>query len=334
MNFENREYNKPSQIEYEGTLTKNRNQRPTCDQKFLDWCVANAERFSSYYTMAKALGLDGRAFQRLIEDYNITLTFDSKAAHTPKLYQDYDWLYNQIVTLNKSRKQVAEENGWTVRVLEKWMGILGINRRTYQDLKQMSDKQRDLIKFSLLGDGCVSDTGFFIVSHSEKQKDYLYWKYEMLKDLCSHEPTRYDESVKIINGKEVNCEPYYRFNTRKLKELFNLREMPIEQIVNDLDEFGLSIWMLDDASRDASWKLCIAAYPEETRTFIVNYFKDKGFLSAKVRLYDTRYVEFNADDSRKIDAIILRNIPHNLDIIQYKIINNSRIKSPRRGNNG
>ena len=48
MNLKNREYNKPSQIEYEGTLTKNRNQRPTCDQKFLDWCVANAVRFSSY----------------------------------------------------------------------------------------------------------------------------------------------------------------------------------------------------------------------------------------------------------------------------------------------
>ena len=69
MNFENREYNKPSQIEYEGTLTKNSNQRPTYAQKFLDWCVTNAERVSSYNTMGKAIGLDGKAFQRLINDY-------------------------------------------------------------------------------------------------------------------------------------------------------------------------------------------------------------------------------------------------------------------------
>lgn len=330
MNFENREYNKPSQIEYEGTLTKNRNQRPTCDQKFLDWCVANAERFSSYNTMGKALGLDGKTFQCLINDYNITLTFDSKSAYTPKLYQDYDWLYNQIVTLNKPRKQVAEENGWTVRVLEKWMGILGINRRTYQDLKQMSDKQRDLIKFSLLGDGCISDTGFFIVSHSEKQKDYLYWKYEMLKDLCSHEPTYYEGADRDFHGKVYYCKSFYRFNTRKLNELLELRNKPITQIVNELDEFGLSIWLLDDGSRGDCWELCVASYTDEDKQGIVNKLHVMGLKSALLRNCDNRYLRFNADDSSTLDDIVLRNIPHNLDIIQSKIINNDKIPFSRR----
>ena len=329
MNFKNRRYNKPSQIEYEGILTKNRNQRPTCNQKFLDWCVANAERFSSYYTMVKELGLDGRAFQRLMDDYNIVLIFDSKAAHTPKLYQDYDWLYNQIVTLNKPRKQVAEENGWTVRVLEKWMGILGINRRTYQDLKQMSDKQRDLIKFSLLGDGCISDTGFFIVSHSEKQKDYLYWKYEMLKDLCSHEPTRYDETDKAFKGSTYHCDATYRFNTRKINELIDIRNRSVIEIINELNEFGLSIWMLDDGCRSSSWELCVASYTDEERKEILSKLHEMGLKSAILRNCDSRYLRLDAYDSRTLDTIILRNIPHDLDVIKTKILENTKIRPER-----
>jgi len=329
MSFKNRGYNKPSQIEYEGTLTKNRNQRPTCDQKFLDWCVANAERFSSYNTMGKALGLDNKAFKRLMDDCNITLTFDSKAAHTPKLYQDYDWLYNQIVTLNKSRKQVAEENGWTVRVLEKWMGILGINRRTYQDLKQMSDKQRDLIKFSLLGDGCISNKGFFIVSHSEKQKDYLYWKYEMLKDLCSHEPTRYEETDKTFRGSTYHCDAAYRFNTRKINELIDIRNRPVVEIINELNEFGLSIWMLDDGCRSSSWELCVASYTTEEKEKILSKFYEMGLKSAALKNCDNRYLRLDAYDSRTLDAIILRNISHDLDIIKAKILENVKIRPER-----
>lgn len=333
MGYESREYNKPAEIEYEGTLTKNRNQRPTCDQAFLDWCVANAEKFTAYDGMGRKLGLKGSTFKRLMQDHGIELKFGTHSKMAPKPYQNYDWLFNQIVTLNKSIQQVAEENGWTVRVVTKWTGLLGINYRTFKDLKKISDKQRDLIKFSLLGDGCISK-GYFIVSHSERQKDYLYWKFEMLRDLCSQEPTRYEESVKVIAGKEVHCEPYYRFNTRGLTEIQTIDKIPIKQIVEDLDDFGLSVWMLDDGSRDASWSLCVAAYSEEEKIHMVNYFHRRGILSAKIRPTETRYIVFNTDDSRTIDAIILQNIPNDLDVIQYKIINNPRIKSPRSQKNG
>ena len=330
MNFENREYNKPSQIEYEGTLTKNGNQRPTCDQKFLDWCVANAEKFTAYEAMGKALGLKGSTFKRLIVDHGIELKFGNHSKMAPKPYQDYDWLYNQMVTLNKSIKQVAEENGWTVRVITKWTGVLGINRRTYQDLKQMSDTQRDLIKFSLLGDGCISDTGYFIVSHSEKQKDYLYWKYEMLKDLCAHEPTKYDETDKTFRDSTYHCDATYRFNTRKINELINIRNRPVVDIINELNEFGLSIWMLDDGCRSSSWELCVASYTVEEKERILNKFYEIGLTSAALKNCDERYLRLNADDSRTLDAIILRNVPHDLDIIKAKILENTKIR-PERG---
>lgn len=332
MGYESREYNKPAEIEYEGVLTKNRNQRPTCDQAFLDWCVANAEKFTAYDGMGRKLGLKGSTFKRLMQDHGIELKFGTHSKMAPKPYQNYDWLFNQIVTLNKSIQQVAEENGWTVRVITKWTGLLGINRRTFKDLKEISDKQRDLIKFSLLGDGCISEGGYFIVSHSEKQKDYLYWKFDMLKDLCSHGPTWYDGADREINGKVYYCRPYYRFNTRRLTELEEIRNIPVIQLIDELDEFGLSVWVLDDGSRGPYWELCVASYTDEEKGHILNKLHAMGLTSASLANCDNRYLRLNANDSRTLDSIILRNIPNDLDIIKDKILENTKIR-PERGSN-
>ena len=166
-----RVYNKPSLVEFEGVLQKNRNKRPTCDQKFLEWCKENSIRFGSYEDMGKKLGMDGSCFKRLMDDYNMELVFDPKARMTPKLYKDKDWLFHEVIELNKKADQIAKENGWTPRVVKKWMGLLGINNDSYQKLKKLSDKQKELISFSLLGDGCIASKNIFIVSHSIKQKD-------------------------------------------------------------------------------------------------------------------------------------------------------------------
>lgn len=42
------------------------------------------------------------------------------------LYQDYDWMYYQFVTLKKSKKQISEEFGFSESVLSKWKSVLKI----------------------------------------------------------------------------------------------------------------------------------------------------------------------------------------------------------------
>lgn len=324
-----RVYNKPSLVEYKGILQKNRNKRPTCDQEFLDWCKNNSIRFGSYEDMGKKLGMDGSSFKRLMGDYNMNLVFDPKARMTPKLYKDKDWLYHEVIELNKKAPQIASENGWTPRVVEKWMGILQINNRTYQQMKKLSDKQKEFIVFSLLGDGCIATNNVFIVSHSIKQKDYLFWKHSILKDVCNQEPTYYDAKKKIMNGKEVSVAASYRFNTKKISELKEIRELPVSEIINSLNDFGLSIWMLDDGYRGPGWELCLASYTDEEKKLILKKFAERGLASAHLSNYDPRYLRFNADDSRKIDQIILKEIPNDLDVVKYKILENDKIKNER-----
>lgn len=324
-----RTYNKPALVEYEGVLQKNRNKRPTCDQQFLDWCKNHSVEFNSYEDMGKKLGLDGGCFKRLMQDYNLDLTFNPKARMTPKLYKDKDWLYHEVIELSKKADQIAEENGWTTRVVRKWMEILGINSRTYKEMKKISDKQKELIMFSLLGDGCIASNNIFIVSHGQKQKDYLFWKYELLKDLCNQEPTFYPGDRKEIQGKETFSSPSYRFNTKKINELEEIKNKKISEIISNLNDFGLSIWFLDDAYRGPSWELCVASYTDEEKQLILKKLTEMGLTSIHIRAHDPRYMRMSAKDSRVVDSIILKEIPNNLDIIQYKILNNDLIRPER-----
>ena len=45
------------------------------------------------------------------------------------LYQDYDWLYHQNITLNKTFKQIGEEFGFNDSTLKKWRGKLNIPKK-------------------------------------------------------------------------------------------------------------------------------------------------------------------------------------------------------------
>ena len=328
-----RTYNKPALVEYDGVLQKNRNKRPTCDQAFLDWCKENSIRFSSYEDMGKKLGMDGSCFKRLMNDYHMELTFDPKAKNTPKLYKDREWLYHEVIELNKKASQIAEENGWTPRVVEKWMGVLKINNHTYKQMKKLSDKHKELIRFSLLGAGCISTTNIFIVSHSIKQKDYLFWKHSLLKDLCNQEPTYYGSQKKIMNGKEIVTAPCYRFNTKIIDELKEIRNEPVSSLISSLNGFGLSIWLLDDGYRGPYWELCVASYTEDEKKLMLDKLFEMGFSSAHLSKHDPRYLRFNAEDSRGLDKIILSEIQNDLDIIKYKITENDKIRPERATQN-
>lgn len=93
------------------------------------------------------------------------------------------------------------------------------------------------------------------------------------------------------------------------------------EIIQELNEFGLSIHFLDDASRSQSgaWELCYAAFTQEEKELYCKILQERFGIKARMRK-DDRYIGFGIEDSKKIDAIILRNIPNDLDVVQYKIV--------------
>lgn len=248
------------------------------------------------------------------------------------IYQDYDWCYDRYVNRRMSMQEMANELGVKKRVVQKWcFEKHNIKRKPDREIIKLNDLQRKLIVVSMIGDGHIDkrkEEPNFIVSHAENQRDYLYWKYDILKDLCNKPPSVVKPKIRVFNGKDYHCQKIYRINTKIIDELKPIRDLSRYNIIQSLDGFQLSILMLDDGHRsNSNWQICVASFSEEDKDLFINVCKDKFKLNANLLNNDSRYILFDADSSRQIDRIILENIPNNLDVVQYKIIN-KQITSP------
>ena len=111
--------------------------------------------------------------------------------------------------------------------------------------------QRSIIIGSLLGDGYLRivkgrKNALLEVNHSVTQKEYVDWKFEMVKMICRSAPV-----VRRGNGNRIA----YRFTTRQNPELTELYEkfykdgmkkIPAELT---LDSIMLAVWYMDDGSK-------------------------------------------------------------------------------------
>lgn len=242
------------------------------------------------------------------------------------VYQNYDWCYERYIDKGMTHKEMADEAGCSLRVMQKWCSERhGLNARTFKKYKKLSDKQKQLIMFSLLGDGHIDKrekSPLFIVSHAENQKDYLFWKYNILKDVCATEPSYYKESiVSFGTDNEYLCKPFYRLGTRIINDLIPIRSMSRSDIIRELNKFGIMIHLLDDGYRsNSNWQVCVAAFTDEEKELYILTCRERLSLDCHA-LKDNRYIEFTAQSSRAIDDIILSILPSDMDIVKYKIIN-------------
>ncbi len=113
--------------------------------------------------------------------------------------------------------------------------------------------QQDLLTGKLLGDGSLEDRGTansrFQVRHSIKQKDYVDWCYQEIKEFTKSSPRRINDS--------------YYFRTRSLPMFTRLRKKWYiegrKTLPSDikLSPFALAIWYMDDGyydtHRDSIW---------------------------------------------------------------------------------
>lgn len=114
----------------------------------------------------------------------------------------------------------------------------------------LTQLQKSIIAGTLLGDGYLRiikgrKDAFLEVNHSLKAKDYVDWKYSMLRDIAGSMP-----KARKGNGLRIA----YRFYTRQHPELSQLYEIfymdgkkRIPEI--ELNPISLAVWFMDDGSR-------------------------------------------------------------------------------------
>ena len=312
------------------------------DEKFVNWLKINSNKYSSTLELSKYLGVYYGFIQSVCNKNNLTLEYNYKKNNSKykAIYQDYNWCYQKFMIEGLNHKEMAEEAKCSKRVIEKWcQEIHNLTQKYRQENKTLSSLQKDLIIGSMLGDGHIDKREtqpVFIVSHAENQKDYLYYKYNILEDLCNKEPSyieaHYNSFGKNEDGEDKIywCQPTYRICTRIHDCFKDYRGRTYTELLKLMNEYSLSIWILDDGYRDNKWELCVAQYTQDDIDFAINKFKqDYGLLTHQSNS-DNRYLDFDANSSRKLDEIILKNIPNELDIIQYKIIKNDKIKNKQK----
>lgn len=262
--------------------------------------------------------------------YNLKLSELYTKKNNPNFkadYQDYDWCYERYILKGMSMEEMAKEANCKLRTIQKWCSEKHkLNNRTKKGEIELNDLQKQLIMFSLLGDGHIDKREkqpLFIVSHATNQKDYLFWKYEILKNICNKPPSYIEPKLHSFgDDKQYMCKGQYRIGTCIVNALVPIREMSKSDIISQLNEFGLAIHFLDDGSRskEGTWELCYASLTESEKELYCKVIKDKFNIEPRIRK-DERYIGFGKIDSAIIDEIILRNIPNDLDVIKYKILN-------------
>ena len=152
---------------------------------------------------------------------------------------------------------------------------------------KITKESRNLLIALLLGDGTISNNNVFKLSHCEKQRDYLEWKIEQLKNAgLRNNGLKEYISVKGYNiGKKVyytqlNIVPFIKVLRRVFYKPY--KKLGNRKLLNRLDAKGIAIWYMDDGHinyRKTNGKVhgfyikIATCIPKEELQIIIDYFK-------------------------------------------------------------
>ena len=184
----------------------------------------------------------------------------------------------------------------------------------------LTQLQKDVIIGSILGDGYLRKLpgrkeAFLEINHSIKAKEYVEWKYKILKDLTVSPPKERK------NGKKWKVA--YRFFTKQHPELSKLLEKFYQNgrkvIPKDLElnELILAVWFMDDGSKTKKGDVYL-----NTQQFS---FKDQRRLLHLLRKLGIR-ARMNKDKKYYRIRIYKESIPKFVAMIEPYILPSMRYK--------
>lgn len=184
--------------------------------------------------------------------------------------------------------------------------------------------QHQVLLGGWLGDGRFKLNGRHNVQYSEchalGEADYLRWKYQSLGELTENS-TIYDK-----NQNDCRFSDAKEFTTLTTPSLLPYKQMTRLEVINELDELGLIIHLLDDGwfaysnKERTKGRFCITTYnwTDEERQALIDQWYDK----TGVRFYEHGIKRVNlgasSQENEKLFAIVARYFPLSLDIIKKK----------------
>lgn len=174
----------------------------------------------------------------------------------------------------------------------------------------LTQLQKSVIIGSILGDGCLRKIpgrshALLEVNHSIKAKDYVDWKYSILKDISKSKP----KSRKGNGGRIA-----YRFLTRQHKELSELQTefyaKSKKRIPDSLeiDEISLAVWFMDDGSkcRERDAYLNTQQYSIDDQLKLIKILRRLGLQASLNRDKSYYRIRFAKDSIGKLNQLVAK----------------------------
>ncbi len=174
--------------------------------------------------------------------------------------------------------------------------------RSFKEGMQLTSQQKSLVIGSMLGDGTMrmgkgAVNANFKIDHGLKQRDYVLWKYEILKDFVPTEPKlsyrtssdgiRYEKSWWFRTIRHPIFTEIYHDFYRTTSYKCGTKIVP-RSIIDLLDPLAIAVWIMDDGSYNKS-KLDISTYSftlkeieflqtcmQDKFNIQMSYFNDRG----------------------------------------------------------
>ncbi|MDO8575598.1 MAG: LAGLIDADG endonuclease [bacterium] len=167
-------------------------------------------------------------------------------------------------------------------------------------------------------------TARFRVHHGFKQKEYVFWKYEILKNLILKEP----REISWNNQKRDLHEISWYFHSKSTKELGILHSIFYKNKVKILpDEVFklmnpqiLAVWFMDDGSNNQNGlTINTHGFSLKGQEQIIKFFKDKFNIDSKI-IKDRNKWKISMNNVNKISLFSIIS-PFIIPSMTYKIIN-------------
>ena len=184
----------------------------------------------------------------------------------------------------------------------------------------LTQLQRSVIIGSILGDGYVRimpgrSDAFLEINHSIKAKEYVDWKYSVLKNICKSPPQKRE-----IDDKRTA----YRFFTRQhgeITELLNQFYKGGRKVIPSelqLDPMVIAVWFMDDGSKSKKYDVYLNSqqFSLSDQKKLLNFLRQVG-LRAKLNR-DKKYyrIRFLRESVQKLNQII---DPYIVFSMRYKL---------------
>ena len=185
---------------------------------------------------------------------------------------------------------------------------------------------RGAIVGMLLGDGFITKDYSFRITHSESQKEYLFFKTRILQMVQNQSLVPYQINNSGYPGWKVDSRVTPLYKMLKRKVYVNGKKTITEHLLSWLTPLGIAIWFMDDGSSSFKKKngkihaveTTLNTYmSKEQNEIIVNYFLETwGLKWGLNRDGDSYRLRMGTNEARKLVKLVE---PFVIDSMKYKI---------------